>query len=150
MRLPIISQLDLSPDLFSRHPALPPCTSIMRGKRARTVSTSPQYERVIWVEKKTARGSKISAKVSNSPRTPKIRKQGTPHSKRRKMLVSPLSQPGSGIKICHTPDTPLPIKLKTKHGKVSSILDLYLAEITDGSLGIARPQDTLRMASLSE
>ena len=29
-------------------------------------------------------------------------------------------------------------------------LDLYLTKITDGSLGIARPQDTLRMASLSE
>jgi hypothetical protein len=122
----------------------------MCGKCAYTVSTSPQYERVIWVEKKTARGSKISAKVSNSPQTPKIRKQGTPHSKRRKMLISPLSQPGSGIEICHTPNTPLPIKLKTKGRKVSSTLDLYSAEIADGSLGIARPQDTLRMASLLE
>ena len=149
MRLPIISGLDLLPDLFFRHPALPPSSaSIMHGKRARTVSTSPQYERVIWVEKKTARGSKISAKVSNSPRTPKIRKQGTPHSKRRKMLVSPISQTGSGIEICHTPNTPLPIKLKTKPGKVCSTLDLYLAEIIDGYLGIARPRDTLRMASL--
>jgi hypothetical protein len=68
VQLPIISQLDLLPDLFSHHLALPPsCTSIMCGTRAHTVPTLPQYERVIWMEKKTARGSKISAKVSNSP-----------------------------------------------------------------------------------
>ena len=40
----------------------------MRGKRARTASSSPHYERVVWVERKTARGAKIML-GSNDPNT---------------------------------------------------------------------------------
>jgi hypothetical protein len=89
----------------------------MRGKRARPASSSPQYERVIWVEQKTARGSKITAKVSGSPRTPKIRRQTTPLSKMRRLGASPITQVDSSEKIGYVLDSPV-IGLKKKTGKV--------------------------------
>ena len=118
----------------------------MRAKRARTASSSPQYERVIWVEKKTGRGSKIVAKVSESPQTPKIRKHLAPHSKKRR-VVSPISQPGFGAETSLIPDSPIPIELKTKSGKVC--LTLYQMEITDDYLSAASRWDSLRIASTS-
>jgi hypothetical protein len=104
----------------------------MRGKRARTASSSPPYDRVIWVEKKTARGLKIAAKVSESPQTPKKRKQLAFHSKKRRVEVSPISQPGFGAEISHIPDSPIPIKLKAKPGKVC--FTPYLIKTTGGYL----------------
>jgi hypothetical protein len=92
----------------------------MRGKRARTVSLSPQYTRVIWEEKKTARGSKITARVSNSPRTPKIRKLATPHSKRRLEAFN-ITPASSSARDDHIPDPVIPIKLKAKSGKVCTM-----------------------------
>jgi hypothetical protein len=89
----------------------------MRGKCAWPASSSPQYERVIWVEKKTARGLKIAAKVSASPRTPKIRKQTTPLSKMRRLEASPISQTDPSEGIGCVPDPPI-IALKKKRGKV--------------------------------
>ena len=91
----------------------------MRGKRAQTASSSPHYEKVIWVKKTTARGSKIAAKVSESPRTPKIRKQTTPLSKKRKMGYSPTPQIGFGVEVDCAPDAPMPAKFKTR--SVSSL-----------------------------
>jgi hypothetical protein len=118
----------------------------MRGKRARTVSSSPQYERVIWVEEKTARGSKITARVSGSPKTPKIRKLGTPHSKKRRMdffLPAP-DDPSTGDG--HLPNTPIPMKLKTKSGKVS--LKYKPKSTTDSYLSSASSWATLRVAPI--
>ena len=91
----------------------------MLGKCARTASSSPHYERVIWIEKKTARGSKISGKVSNSPQTPRIRKRVTPHSKKRRLEASPVALIGSVAEVDHSLNPPMPIKLKPKPGKVS-------------------------------
>lgn len=91
----------------------------MPGKRTRTASSSPHYERVLWVEKKTARGTKITAKASDSPRTPKIKKQATPGSKKRRMelpLITPIG-PSTEVNCPLTP--PMPIKLKKKPGKVT-------------------------------
>ena len=93
----------------------------MHGKRPRTASSSPHYERVIWVEKKTARGTKIKANVSNSPRTPKIRKWVT-HSKKRRMEVSSITPIGPGAEGDHPLPPPMPIKLKKKPGKVSFLI----------------------------
>jgi hypothetical protein len=59
----------------------------MPGKRTQTASSSPNYERVVWVEKKTARGAKITAKVANSPQTPKARKWEAPHYKKRHVIA---------------------------------------------------------------
>jgi hypothetical protein len=70
------------------------------------------------VEKKTARGAKMAAKVSNSPQTPKIRKWAAPHYKKRRIeapSIIPVS-PSPGVDRPLTP--PLPITLKKKTGKV--------------------------------
>jgi hypothetical protein len=82
------------------------------------VSSSPQYERVIWTKEKTARGFKVVPRISNSPRTPKLRKWATPHSKKRRLEVSPVFSmgPSSGNDL---PDPPMPVKFKSKAGKVS-------------------------------
>lgn len=61
----------------------------MRGKRNRTASTSPTYEHVVWLKKKTGRGSRVVGKVTASPQTPKTRKQQNPQSKRRRLEESP-------------------------------------------------------------
>ena len=104
----------------------------MRGKRARTASSSPKYERVIWTEEKTARGSRIMPKVSNSPRTPKIRKRATPQSKKRRLDVPPILPIGSGA-ADDLFDPPVPVEFKPKHGKVclcsetSNAADSYLS-----------------------
>jgi hypothetical protein len=92
------------------------------GKRARTASSSPRYERVIWVEKKTARGVKLTAKVSNSPQTPKIRKSAAPRSKRQRTGVPPITPLGSGAGVGHPLTPPLLIKLEKKPGKVSFLM----------------------------
>ena len=112
---------DQSTILLPSHPTLlsSPILPLMRGKRARTASSSPHYERVIWMEKKTARGSRITGKVSNSPQTPRIRKRATPHSKKRRLEVSPVASLGSGAEVDHSLNPPMPIKLKPKPGKVS-------------------------------
>ena len=90
---------------------------LMRGKRARTASSSPKYDRVIWTEEKTARGSRIVSRISNSPRTPKVRKRATPHSKKRRLGVSPTLSigPSAGEGLL---DPPLSFKFKPKAGKV--------------------------------
>jgi len=96
----------------------------MRGKRSRTTSSSPTYDRVVWQEKNTRRGAKITAKVAASPHTPKVRKLTTPRSKRRKLE--------EGLFTGEYPDVgdlpmagPIPIRLPqvTKRGgKVFSVL----------------------------
>ena len=60
-------------------------TPPMKGKRTRKASSSPTVERVVWQERKTGRGSKITGKVVASPWTPKAKKLSTPRSKRRKL-----------------------------------------------------------------
>jgi len=107
----------------------------MRGKQARTVSSPPQYERVIWVEEKTARGSKIIVKPSHSPRTPKVRKLASPYSKKRKFGAFPTSPTGSSTGGGHPSGLPVPIYLKTKPGKVSSTV--CIADTADKYLGSA-------------
>jgi len=113
----LISHRDLLISLFCYTPYNPVILPLMRGKRARTASSSPKYERVIWTEEKTARGSRIVSRISNSPRTPKIKKRATPHSKKRRFGVSPTLTIGSG-----TGDgplnPPLSVKFKPKTGKV--------------------------------
>jgi hypothetical protein len=96
----------------------------MRGKRARPASSSPQYERVLWVERKTARGTKITAKVSASPRTPRIRRPTTPLSKMRRLEASPVIQAGPSDEISHVPD-PTVIAFKKKTGKVCFVVSIY-------------------------
>ena len=104
--------------LYSHPPVLP----LMRGKRAQIASSSPQYERVIWVEKKTARGSKITAEVSGSPRTPKFRKQTTPLSKKRRMEDSSVTPMGLGVELDQILDPIIPINFKMKRGKVCTVI----------------------------
>lgn len=97
-----------------QHPLAQP---LMRGKRAQTASSSPHYERVIWVEKKTARGPKITANISASPQTPKIRKQATPLNKIRRLEASPTTQSGTSGGMDYIPEPPT-IAFKKKGGKV--------------------------------
>jgi len=91
----------------------------MRGKRNRTTSSSPTFERVVWLEKKTGRGSRIVGKVASSPGTPKAKKPPHPQSKKRRLEGSPattkhlVEEPPIG--------NPIPIKLpwtKKRSGKV--------------------------------
>ena len=96
--------------------------SLMHGKRARTASSPPQYERVIWVEQKTARGSKITARVSNSPKTPKVRKLATPHSKKRRLEALNTTPVNSGAGDDNTPNPFIPMNLKAKSGKVCIVI----------------------------
>jgi hypothetical protein len=107
----------------------------MPGKRTRTASSSPNYERVVWVEKKTARGAKITAKVANSPRTPKARKWAAPHYKKRHMEAPPITPASPSAGADHPSAPPLPITLKKKTGKVCSLIlnDQY----NDNHLGVA-------------
>jgi len=94
----------------------------MRGKRSRTTSSSPTYERVVWQEKKTGRGSKIAGRVVVSPGTPKAKKPLTPRSKRWRVK--------EGLSTTTHPDreelpiaSPIPIKLPQKRGgKVFSFI----------------------------
>jgi len=90
----------------------------MRGKRACTASSSPQYQRVIWAEEKTARGRKIVPRISNSPLTPKIGKQATPHSKKRRLEASPVLPIGPSAGNDHPLNPLMPLKFKAKSGKV--------------------------------
>ena len=117
----LATSFDQSTIPLSSHPTLLSSLilPLMHGKHARTASSSPHYERVIWIEKKTARGSRITGKVSNSPQTPRIRKQATPHSKKRRLEVSPVASIGSGAGVGHSLNPPMLIKLKPKPGKVS-------------------------------
>ena len=71
------------------------------------------------MEKKTARGSKLIAAVSGSPRTPKTRKQGVPLSKMRKLESSPITQAGPSEEPGYIPDpTAAALPFKKKTGKV--------------------------------
>jgi hypothetical protein len=97
----------------------------MRGKRARTASSSPRYERVIWAEENTARGSRVVSRISNSPRTPKFRKWATPHSKKRKLQISPILPIVSGAGD-DSSDLPVPINFKPKTGKVSFFMEFLV------------------------
>lgn len=74
------------------------------------------------MERKTARGAKIAAKVSDSPQTPKIRKRTTPHSKKRRMEVPSIIPIGPSAEVGHPPTPPAQIKLKKKPGKVCSLV----------------------------
>ena len=74
------------------------------------------------MEEKTARGSKITARVSNSPRTPKFRQLATPYSKKRRIGTVPVAQIGSSVGDDHLPNSPVLINLKAKSGKVSFVI----------------------------
>ena len=74
------------------------------------------------MEKKTARGSKVTAKVLESPRTPKIRKRSAPLSKKRRVGDSPITQIGTSVEVDPIPDPPMPIEFKTKPGKVCFVI----------------------------
>jgi len=89
----------------------------MRGKHPQPASSSPQYERIIWVEKKTARGSKFTAKASDLPRTPKIKRQIAPLHKIRRVDGSPTTKIGPSVEVGHIPDPPS-AAFKKKPGKV--------------------------------
>ena len=93
----------------------------MRGKRARTVSSSPTYERVIWVERKTARGAKITAKISNSPKTPRTKKWPTPLNRRKTDFLS-LTPAGPSTTADNPPTPPAPMTLKKHTKKVGSFI----------------------------
>lgn len=88
----------------------------MRGKRNRTTSTSPVYEHVVWLEKKTGRGSRIIGKVTASPQTPKIKKQQDPQSKRRRFEGSQATTKDPDEE---GPITVDPIKIKLPQAKKS-------------------------------
>ena len=109
----------LSHTLFHYSFAPPP----MRGKRARTVSSSPTYERVIWVERKTARGAKITAKVSNSPKTPRTKKWAAPLNRRKTDFLS-LTPAGPSTMTDNPPTPPAPIALKKQSKKVGSYIPI--------------------------
>lgn len=96
--------------------ALPSHLVIMRGKRARTASSSPQYERVVWTEQKTSRGSRIVPKAQNSPKTPKFKKWVTP--KKRRLDVSPVASMDLDTGGDNNPGSLVPIQLKKRSGKV--------------------------------
>lgn len=114
IKLLIDQSINLLSYLFHHSLRLP----LMRGKRARTASSSPQYERVIWIEKKTARGSRLTATTANSPKTPKLKKSATPHSKKRRL--EPFSTATADLSSGNYSPNPLtPIKLKKKSGQVS-------------------------------
>ena len=74
------------------------------------------------MEKKKARGLKLSARVLNSPKTPRVRKQTTPHSKRRKLEAPPTSpvdsNPGGGDPL----NPPMLFNPKAKSKKVSVVI----------------------------
>jgi len=88
------------------------------------MSSSPTYDHVVWQEKKTGRGTKITGKVVASPHTPKARKLASPKSKRRKMA--------EGLSTAKFPDVedfpttgPIPIALphvNKRGGKVFSVI----------------------------
>lgn len=92
---------------------------VMRRKRSRTASSSPQYGRVIWAEEKTARGSRIVGKVAHSPRTPRVKKWATP--KKRKLEVSPITLPELEAGYCSSPGPAIPIEFKKSSGKAGFI-----------------------------
>ena len=71
------------------------------------------------MERKTARGAKITVKVSNSPQTPKIRKWAAAHNKKRHMEAPPITPAGPSADIGHPPTPPVLIRLKKKSGKVN-------------------------------
>ena len=126
MRQMLISREIFSPSYYLTILSdLLPAVLLMRGKRPRPASSSPQYERIIWVEKKTARGTKLTAKASGSPRTPKIKRQMAPLSKMRRVNVSPTIQMGPSVEVDHITDPPV-TAFKKKPGKVSIAIFINL------------------------
>jgi hypothetical protein len=92
----------------------------MRGKRSRATSASPTYEHIVWEEKKTGRGTKITGKAIVPPHTPKAKKLPIPLSKRRK-LQSPVVGKGCSLEESLTGVDLIPIQLpetKKRSGKV--------------------------------
>ena len=74
------------------------------------------------MEEKTARGTKLTARVSNSPKTPRFKKLATPRSKRQRFEVFPTTEIGTGTGEGYPPHPLVPIELEIKSGKVSSEL----------------------------
>ena len=95
--------------------------SLMPAKRPWTVSSLPTYDTVIWTEEETARGAKITAKVSNSPKTPRIKKRATPFKKRRTNFLS-LTPAGPSNAADDPPTPPMPIALKKPSKKVGTLI----------------------------
>ena len=84
------------------------------------------------MEKKTARGPKVTARISGSPRTPRVKKQTIPSSKIRRLELSPITQAGLSEGIGHTPAPPMAaIAFKKKTGKVLFVI-LLLKIFTNG------------------
>ena len=73
------------------------------------------------MERKTARGAKITAKVSNSPKTPRIKKRATPLSRRRTDFLS-LTPAGPSTTVDDPPTPPMPITLKKNSKKVGTLI----------------------------
>ena len=99
----------------------------MRGKHTRTISSSPTLGRVVWQEKKTGRGSKITGKVVVSPRTPKTKKLSTPRSKRRRLEESTPAAKHPDVEGPSLVD-PIPIKFpqaNKRGGKVFMVMQWF-------------------------
>ena len=100
----------------------------MRGKRSRTTSSSPTYDRVVWEAKKTARGPKVTGRVVASPHMPKVRKLATPRGKRQKLEEGPSAMEHPDVEDIPIAG-PIPIKfpqVNKRGGKVfSAILKLW-------------------------
>lgn len=77
----------------------------------------------------------MTAKVLESPSTPKMRVKLTPLSKRRRVVISPILQHGVGSEAGHSPEPIIPIKLKAKPGKVCLIC--CLIQSTNNHLYVA-------------
>jgi hypothetical protein len=98
----------------------------MKGKRNRPASSSPTYERVVWQETKTGRGTKITGKVVAPTRTPKAKKLLTPRSKKRRFDggLSTMKQPDADEPPIADP-TPINFpQVKKRGGKVFCCLVL--------------------------
>lgn len=100
----------------------------MRGKRPRSAISPPECERMVWGEEKTARGSRLTARASGSPRTPKAKRHATPLHKMRRIHISPISQAGPSVEVNHTPGSTIDA-LKKRPGKVCVLMWCFSGSI---------------------
>lgn len=98
--------------------------SSMTKKRMREHSTSPKFHRVTWAEKRTRRGTVISAKVVTTPgslQTPvKAKKHTSLHNTKYSQDQTPTA--GEGIKVAMSlPPIPALEILASKKGRTGKV-----------------------------